>query len=251
MCRALQFLSTPIGHGILSKTMHLLVTSTITRNTVARLVACTVVFLVMITLALQVRTGELFTLSERALQRITERYGERGRNRVVEWQELVHETQSGSELEIIEKVNLFFNKVLFVEDEIHWKKKDYWATPVEFLGSGGGDCEDFSIAKFVTLKALGIDESKLNITYVKSLRLKQAHMVLTYFAKPGGVPLVIDNLTNQILPATKRPDLLPIYSFNGSGLWLAKQQGRGKMIGTSNRLKLWQETLSRMAADFE
>ena len=149
-------------------------------------------------------------------------------------------------MEKLQKVNIFFNKLEFVDDRIHWGKEDYWATPVEFLASGGGDCEDFALAKYFTLKAIGVEEQKLNMTYVKALRLNQAHMVVTYYSTSGAVPLVLDNLVTDIEPATKRKDLLPVYSFNGSGLWLAKARSRGQMVGKSDRLKLWQELLQRM-----
>jgi len=93
---------------------------------------------------------------------------------------------------------------------------------LEFLATGAGDCEDFAIAKYFTLLELGVDESKMRITYVKSLRRNQPHMVLTFFASPKSVPEVLDNLIPEIKPATQRSDLLPVYSFNGTGLWTAK-----------------------------
>lgn len=235
---------------MLRQAMHLFLGLKYKPLLVVRSISCCVVFLSVFVLVFPVVTKEMLILSDKALKRIVEVYGVNGQKRVLEWQKLIQEPPAGNELDIIDKVNQFFNKIEFIADDIHWEKKDYWATPIEFLGSGGGDCEDFSIAKYATLKALGVDETKLNITYVKSLKLKQAHMVLTYFSTPGSTPLVIDNLTNQILSAPKRTDLLPIYSFNGTGLWLAKQQGRGKFVGSSNRLKLWRETLERMADDF-
>jgi hypothetical protein len=84
------------------------------------------------------------------------------------------------------------------------------------------------------------------MTYVKAWKLNQAHMVLTYYATPGAEPLVLDNLVNTIEPASKRPDLIPVYSFNGSGLWLSKERGRGNLVGKSDRLKLWNNLLERM-----
>jgi hypothetical protein len=71
-------------------------------------------------------------------------------------------------------------------------------------------------------------------------------MVLTYFSSPSAEPLVLDNLVGIVKPASERQDLIPIYSFNGTGLWLAKQRGRGKLAGSSSRLKRWQDLLERM-----
>ena len=127
-----------------------------------------------------------------------------------------------------------------------WKQKDYWATPLEMLSIGGGDCEDYSIAKYFTLKELGVDEDKLRITYVKAKELNQAHMVLTYFETKRSIPLVLDNLIIEIKPASQRPDLTPVYSFNGTGLWLAKSRGEGQRVGESSRLSLWQDLENRM-----
>ena len=96
---------------------------------------------------------------------------------------------------------------------------------------------------------MGIEEEKLNLTYVKALTYNVHHMVLTYFSTPGSEPLVLDNIVADIKPASQRRDLLPIYSFNGTGLWLAKQRGRGKSAGSSSRLKRWQDLVQRMSKD--
>lgn len=115
----------------------------------------------------------------------------------------------------------FFNdRLLFRDDRVIWNQGDYWASPIEALRKGAADCEDYAIAKYLTLRQLGVASEKLRITYVKALRLNQAHMVLTYYPTPTAIPLVLDNLTGKIQPATQRTDLLPVYSFNGEGLWL-------------------------------
>ncbi len=181
------------------------------------------------------------------IQETESRYGSRAADRLKQWQELVDENQNMSELDKLELVNDFFNRVRFIDDIVHWKKKDYWATPVELLATDAGDCEDYSIAKYFTLKALGVPQSKLNITYVKAVRLNQAHMVLTYFETPKSIPLVLDNINKRILKATKRRDLVPVYSFNGEGLWLARQRGKGRSVkGGTSKLKQWNDLLNRL-----
>lgn len=189
---------------------------------------------------------DFFSLSEQTLARAEEKYGAQARSQLLAWEQLVREDKSSTDTEKLKKVNDFFNQMQFVNDSRHWQQEDYWATPVEFLASGGGDCEDFSIAKYFTLKALGVDEIKLSLTYVKAIELDQAHMVLTYYPVPTADPLVLDNLVQEIKPASRRPDLLPVYSFNGSSLWLAKERGRGKQIGQSKRIQPWQDLLERM-----
>ena len=193
--------------------------------------------------------GQNFRLDTELLSKAEQKYGKSARLRLVAWENLIITDNSQTELEKLEKVNQFFNQMEFVEDIDHWGNKDYWATPIEFLGTQGGDCEDFTIAKYFTLKAMGIEEEKLYLTYVKALTYNVHHMVLTYFSTPGSEPLVLDNIVADIKPASQRRDLLPIYSFNGTGLWLAKQRGRGKLAGSSSRLKRWQDLVQRMSKD--
>ena len=70
-------------------------------------------------------------------------------------------------------------------------------------------------------------------------------MVLTWYATPGVIPLVLDSLTNTLSLATQRMDLLPVYSFNESGLWLPVNQNN-KRIGDSKRLSRWQQVFTKM-----
>ncbi|MFK5951371.1 MAG: transglutaminase-like cysteine peptidase [Methylococcales bacterium] len=188
-----------------------------------------------------------FDISPELLNKITIKYGPEAATRVEQWQKLMQTAKSLPEQQKLQRVNDFFNqRINFVDDIWLWGKKDYWATPMEFLFQGAGDCEDYSIAKYFTLIELGVADKKMRITYVKALKLNQAHMVLTYFATPKSIPLVLDNINPEIKKATMRTDLLPVYSFNGSGLWLAKSRGGGKKVGSSGRLSLWAELKQRM-----
>lgn len=220
------------------------------RSLSPRLPAILSALLLAALVAAPVYTGEQLVLPERTLEQAEKQYGPGARKRLLAWQELLRTDRTDNDRAKIERVNRFFNRLNFVDDALHWHKADYWATPVEFLASEGGDCEDFAIAKYFTLLDLGIDEHKLTLTYVKALKLNQAHMVLTYYPSPKAEPLVLDNLVEAILPSSERTDLLPVYSLNGSGLWLARQRGRGKMVGDSSRLQRWQEMLARMTKEF-
>ncbi len=184
--------------------------------------------------------------SEKFLADIENAYGDYARKRLQGWQTMLEENQGQSDLESLEAVILFFNLLQFKSDISHWALNDYWATPIEFLVSGAGDCEDFSIAKYFSLLELGVPDEKLLITYVKAIDINQAHMVLTYYESPQSVPLVLDNLVGEILPASKRDDLVPVYSFNGSGLWQAKQRGIGRQIGEPGEMKNWADLKDRM-----
>lgn len=181
-------------------------------------------------------------------EKVGRQYGDDAEKRILAWRKVIAEVQGASDLDKLQAVNNFFNMMDFVDDMSHWGKEDYWATPIEFLGSRGGDCEDFTIAKYFSLRELGIADEKLRLVYVKALTLNQHHMVLAYYHKPTSVPVLLDNLDKELKPATKRKDLLPIYSFNAKNLWLSKEKGRGVLVGGSSRLSLWTDLNSRLAA---
>lgn len=186
-------------------------------------------------------------LDQALLNKIQEKYGPSARQRIVDWQNLIENAKTATEADKLQQVNEFFNQqIMFVDDRILWSQADYWATPVEILYRGAGDCEDFAIAKYFTLLEMGIADDKLRITYVNALELNQAHMVLTYFETPEAVPLVLDNLKLNISPALDRSDLDPVYSFNGSGLWLAKAKGSGRQVGTAGQVNAWADLKRRM-----
>ncbi|WP_341503024.1 transglutaminase-like cysteine peptidase [Gallaecimonas sp. GXIMD4217] len=168
-------------------------------------------------------------------------YGQAAGQRLEAWQALLSEGKARSDLDKLTAVNDFFNQLVFTDDSLLWGKRDYWATPLEFIGVNGGDCEDFSIAKYFSLLELGIPQDKMRLTYVKALRLNQYHMVLAYYPRDDAYPLILDNLDTDIKSADRRSDLDPIYSFNGKRLWLSKEKGRGALVGESDRLKLWSE----------
>jgi predicted transglutaminase-like cysteine proteinase len=192
-------------------------------------------------------TAGEFTLTRQAIARINQKYGEYARQRVMDWQELIRSGAGLSDIQKLRRVNDFFNALEFVNDIDHWGKTDYWATPLETLVSNGGDCEDFSIAKYFSLLEMGIPADKMRLTYVKALRLNQAHMVLTYFPSSDDDPLVLDNLNKEISPATMRDDLQPVYSFNGDGLWLAKARlADSTQVGHADRLAPWRDLIARI-----
>lgn len=191
-------------------------------------------------------------ISDNALARVESRWGYEGRERVHEWRDLLNELAEQVPLEDVKHIhaaNDYFNQVEWLWDIDHWGQEDYWATPMETLGSNGGDCEDYSIGKYFSLTSLGMDTSKLRITYVKALDYDLAHMVLAYYKTPSSEPLILDNINKTILPASQRRDLLPIYSFNGDGLWLAKSRAQAVKGDVSKNLPSWGGLKSKIKAE--
>jgi len=188
-------------------------------------------------------------LSMKQLDALQDHYGQAAVTRIQGWQKMLLLNQHEAELQKLEAVNDFFNRMRFVSDLEHWGKKDYWATPIEFIATAGGDCEDFSIAKYFSLLELGIAAEKLRLIYVKASSINQAHMVLGYYATPNAEPKILDNLEQTIKPASLRPDLIPSYSFNGNNLWAAKMlREGGKKVGKSENIGVWRMLMERMNA---
>ena len=120
---------------------------------------------------------------------------------------------------------------------------------LETLGKGQGDCEDFAIGKYFSLLAAGVPSVKMRLVYVRAQigALIQAHMVLAYYPEPDAEPLILDNLITDIRPASRRPDLIPVFSFNAEGLW---QGVAGASAGDpSARLSRWREVLTKAKAE--
>lgn len=179
------------------------------------------------------------------------RYGDEVVRQVREWRETLATLQNVPEREQLKGANRFFNRKLnFLDDIELWKDTDYWATPLESLAKRAGDCEDFVIAKYISLRLLGVADEKLRLIYVRARigggrsSLTQAHMVLGYFATPTAEPLVLDNLVGDILPASRRNDLFPVFSFNSNGLWVGNESAA--RARPSDRLSRWRDLVARM-----
>jgi predicted transglutaminase-like cysteine proteinase len=193
----------------------------------------------------------LVDFSDNLLAFVEKRWGHEAAPRLRVWQRLVRDNKTATasarpDATGLRVVNGFFNQVPFVSDLRHWGVEDFWATPTEMLGSFGADCEDYSIGKYLSLKDIGIPIEKLRITYVRALNLGESHMVLAYYPTPDADPLILDNLNGDIRPASQRPDLEPVYSFNDDDLWLSS--GSTRKGGASN-VRLWRELLEKLAKE--
>lgn len=152
--------------------------------------------------------------SPRLLRYVTEKWGDGAVDRLQAWRSTelegqanrpsAHAVLSKDELQLF---NRFWNKLPYYSDKKHWGKADYWATPIEPLASNGADSEDYAIAKYFSLKDLGVPPESLRITYVRSLKINEAHMVLAYYPAPDADPYILDNMTEQLVPASERDHL--------------------------------------------
>lgn len=188
---------------------------------------------------------------DRLKRALSGQFGNYALNRFNEWQQTLNTAQNLAESDKLRQINDFYNRrIAFDDDYSVWGISDYWATPMEFIDNGRGDCEDFAISKYYSLLSLGVPVNKLRMVYVRAQQsvpggtVQQAHMVLAYYARPDADPLILDNLNPQILPASRRHDLSPVFSFNSAGLW----QGTGNQTSGSS-LSRWQDLLARARAE--
>jgi len=157
---------------------------------------------------------------------------------------LICEAKGRPDVEKLEIVNQFFNTRIRYDTDLNvWGKSEYWATPDELMKRGRGDCEDFAIAKYLTLRDSGIDDTRLQIVYGRLATSKENHMILAYF---GAVILILDNIMDAIFSLQERSDLIPVMGFNQSGLWIFRRGEPELLTRNSNRLARWRELRERM-----
>ena len=169
------------------------------------------------------------------------------------WRSLVISLGSAEDGERLKKINDFFNRrIQFKESVDIWADKDYWPTPNETLGKGAGNCTSFSLAKYYSLKLAGMSGDKLRIVYVRAgsgsaAVPSVAHMVVAYYAQPDSEPLILDNLISELRPASRRPDLFPVFSFNEEGIFDKTASTQGAPVAGVGRYSKWEAYLKKAA----
>lgn len=162
------------------------------------------------------------------------------RQRLTGWKALTEsrEHRARDDFAKLKLVNDFLNETPFICDAAQWCVEDYWATPIELLANHGGDCEDFAIAKYVALRALGVDDARLRLVYARIRRegITGSHVVLAYYPAPEAEPLLLDNLDGRIVPASQRTDLTPLMSFNAQDI--RRERQNAVRVG-EDALALW------------
>ncbi len=117
----------------------------------------------------------------------------------------------------ISSINEFINANTFISDRDNWGIKDYWSAPGEFFANGG-DCEDYVIAKYLSLRRLGFRADDLRLVVLFDRKRRLAHAVLV--VKLGGRALVLDNLEDRVRSWSELPHYRPLYSLNEQAVWL-------------------------------
>lgn len=133
-------------------------------------------------------------------------------------------------LQMAAGVNEIVNRVPYVNDITLYGKTDYWATPVEFM-KNGGDCEDFAITKYVSLRALGVPEERMRIMILQDLQKNIPHAVLIVYTESG--PMVLDNQIKTITHVDRITHYKPIFSINREAWWLHTKPGKDVTVVAS------------------
>jgi predicted transglutaminase-like cysteine proteinase len=221
-------------------------------DTTGRRVGATVLALLLMLLLVRALTWSdaLQAWSADRLVQSAQRHGPLAVDGAMQLRDLIRSSAGQAEVARLSTMNDFFNRrILFVDDLDLWGQLDYWASPLETLGRGRGDCEDYAIAKYFALQAAGVPVHKMRLVYVRATVAGQVipHLVLAYYATPASDPLVLDNLTPELRSASQRPDLVPVLSFNGQGLW---DGVNGPSAGDPLvRLSKWRDAVAKARAE--
>ncbi len=181
---------------------------------------------------------------QQSMQRLSLQDDVATRRITLDWYALVQHLKSESLPAQLDWVNSYINKIPYREDLVQWGENDYWATPEELFRAGHGDCEDLAIAKYFTLRVLGVDDNHLRLLFVKQRETSRPHMVLAVLRQ--SVWWVLDNTTAAILPLEQRHDLEPVYGFNGDSLWITRAASRNDLVGPALRIGHWAALWSRL-----
>ena len=189
------------------------------------------------------------------IQTTYKKMGGRPQN-LTEWQVMLRDANDLPINDKLKRVNEFFNRhIAFAENVDVWGQDDYWATPMESLARAKGDCKGYVISKYFALLELNVPIKQLRLIYVKAQiggaesSIQQAHMILAYYTTPEAEPLILDNLITDIRPASRRPDLLPIFSFNSEGVFVGVTGGAKVGPGGVGQLSHWADLLRRVHAE--
>lgn len=132
------------------------------------------------------------------------------------WKELIDGLKGKPKRFQLERINTYMNLYRYIVDPINWGVKDYWEIPKEFFGRFG-DCEDYAIVKYFSLRALGWKADDMKIVVLQDMNLRIAHAILA--VKYDKKEVVLDNQIGLVIDAKRIRHYRPIYSVNEQGWW--------------------------------
>jgi predicted transglutaminase-like cysteine proteinase len=135
-----------------------------------------------------------------------------------EWEDIFPNLRGQKFAQQLKTANDWGNAHPYIQDQVNWGVSDYWETPYEFMEISG-DCEDYAIAKYYYLRALGIPAEKLRIIIVQDLNLGGiVHAILGVYTDSGEL-MILDNQADEVLPALNIYHYRPVYGLNEKSWW--------------------------------
>ncbi|HAE04173.1 MAG TPA: hypothetical protein DCL95_12745 [Rhodospirillaceae bacterium] len=136
---------------------------------------------------------------------------------IAKWRIFLNKLKGVAPMDQLEYVNKYLNQYAYLLDPINYGKKDYWATPKEFMYRTG-DCEDYAISKYVSLVHLGWPKENMRIVVLQDQNLNVAHAILVVYINDQA--LVLDNQIPQVIDSTRIKHYKPIFSITDGRWWL-------------------------------
>jgi len=128
--------------------------------------------------------------------------------------ELGQQQQGRARLGVINRaVNLSIRPV---SDWVQHGVDDFWASPLETMRSGAGDCEDYAIAKYVALRQAGLAPADLRVIIVYDAKHGTNHAVVA--VHHDGEWLVLDNRTFIMVNAEAIQNYWPLFVLDHRGV---------------------------------
>lgn len=180
---------------------------------------------------------------------VAEEYGISVRARLQAFEDIIIKDQKADIFTDLRDVNDFFNQVQWISDSLHWGMKDYWQTPLETLVEFEGDCEDIAIAKYTALRVMGVPEKNLALVY--TFINNEPHMVLAYYPDHHNDPYILDSYVKEIKLGSQRLDLVSVYEFNSTSVWLTDTHFIKKDAAKPEHIALVDEVKQRMMKNRE
>ena len=142
---------------------------------------------------------------------------------VAEWRAFLRKIDGKDRKSQLRAVNRYVNRARYVSDQRNYGVADLWATAGQ-LFRRGGDCEDYVIAKYVSLRTLGVpvDNMRMAVVYDRARRIGHAVLLVDI----GSETLVLDNQSPYVLPAERVTTYQAIYSLNEHNWWIHQTSQR-------------------------
>lgn len=134
-----------------------------------------------------------------------------------DWHKFLQSLSDKSFQAKINAINAYANRHRYILDMDNYGVLDYWATARQFMARDG-DCEDYAITKYTSLRQLGVDPGRMRIVVVQDTNLRIPHAVLAVYS--GNDILILDNQIASVTSHRAIAHYVPVYSINESNWWM-------------------------------